>query len=808
MEQSLEFNNEIRSAADDQFSFKDYMDQCLAKWKWFVASVVVVCCIGMLYILRQQPEYSRSMQVLIKDQDMGGGADISSAFSSMGLVASNTNVNNEMIALLSPAVMSEVVQRLHLDVNYVKKGTFHGTTLYGKTAPYIVTFHDLKSEQGGSFRITLRPDGSALMEKFVVGTPDGVEKFKNKIELKPGFQTVRTPMGKVTFTPNPAYTGEPLEKPMVMYVGRSGMQNSIETYLAKIKGDLTDKDADVIDLSIRDVSIERAVDVLNNIVAVYNEIWVNDKNQIAVATSNFIDERLKLLQSELGVVDSDISEYKSRTLVPDIQEAAKLNMKSTQDLSDKELELNNQLSMASYVRDYLQNPANRNAVIPVNTGMGSNQLEVQITTYNNLLLARNNLAASSSANNPLVRDYDTQLVGMRDAIDRAVNAQVAALNKSLRNLGGAKGELREQLSSAPSQAKHLLGIERQQKVKEELYLYLLQKREENELSQTFTAYNTRIITPPYGSLHPVAPKKMLIMLIAFLAGLAIPAMIIYVRESTNTKIRSRKDIERMTTPFIGEIPFVGRKRFMERFRKKTAPKKKGQLEEVKLSIRPGSRDLATEAFKVIRGNIDFMTKNDNTSNITLLTSFNPGSGKSYVSFNLAASFAMKGKKVLILDCDLRHGSTSQFVGMPSKGLSNYLIGTTDDWHSMLRSAKELDGLRVLPIGHRPPNPSELLDNGRLGEMLKEAAKEFEYVFLDCPPVDVVVDTQIIEKYVDRTIFVIRAGLLEKDAVPEIDLLYKQRRFKQMSVLLNGTEGISSRYGYYGGSGYYNRDLDD
>ena len=350
-----------------------------------------------------------------------------------------------------------------------------------------------------------------------------MEKFDTQIELKPGFQAVKTPLGKVTFTTNPVYTGGKLEEPLIMYVGRSGMQSTVENYLSKVKGDLTDKDADVIDLSIRDVSIERAVDVLNNIVAVYNEIWVNDKNQIAVATSSFIDERLKLLQSELGVVDSDISEYKSRTLVPDIQEAAKLNMKSTQDLSDKELELNNQLSMATYVRDYLQNPANRNAVIPVNTGMGSNQLEVQITTYNNILLARNNLAASSSANNPLVRDYDTQLVGMREAIDRAVNAQVVALNKNLSNLGGAKGELREQLSSAPSQAKHLLGIERQQKVKEELYLFLLQKREENELSQTFTAYNTRIITPPYGSLRPVAPKTMLIMLIAFLAGLAIPA---------------------------------------------------------------------------------------------------------------------------------------------------------------------------------------------------------------------------------------------------------------------------------------------
>ena len=403
-------------------------------------------------------------------------------------------------------------------------------------------------------------------------------------------------------------------------------------------------------------------------------------------------------------------------------------------------------------------------------------------------------------------DYDAQLKGLHQAIYEAVSGQVAALNTSLKNLEGAKGTAKGQLTSGPTQALHLLSLERDQKVMQSLYIYLLQKREENEISQTYNADKVRIITPPTGSLRPVSPKKGMIMMISFLLGLCIPGAALYMAEASNTKVRSRKDLEKMSTPFAGEIPYVGKRgsKIKKALASLTKNKKGGRkkLETVDMVVKEGSRDALSESIRIVRGNIDFMLHKDKTCNVIMVTSFNPGSGKSFISFNLSASFALKGKRVLVIDGDLRHGSVSQFVGMPSKGISNYLTGNTDDWKGLVKAVPGQEGMYVLPIGHRPPNPAELLDNDRLGVLLDEARKEYDYVLVDCPPVDVVVDTQIVERYVDRTIFIVRAGLLEKHAVAEIDELYHNKRFKQMSIVLNATDSRHSRSHSYGTSGYY------
>ena len=792
------------SEEEEVFSLKDFLTQCLAKWQWFFASVVIFCCIGVFYILRQQPVYSRSMAVLIQDQDGGGGvSDISNAFSSMGLVASNTNVNNELISLTSPAVMYEVIQRLGLDVNYNAPGRFHKTTLYGTTLPLTVKFLDLEEQQGAGFTAELLDDGGVKLSEFFIATPDGKEEIEKELTVKPGFNPVQTPVGKVVISPNGKYIpakGKKAKKVQEIMVVRTGMQNSVEAYSALVKGDLADKDADVIDLSMKDVSAQRAVDVLNTIVEVYNENWVHDKNKIAVATSNFIDDRLRLIESELGDVDNDIFKFKSENRVPDLEEAAKIQMKQSTDMSNKMLEVTNQMAMSIYLRDYLNNPSNAKSVIPVNTGIGSNTLETQISNYNNLLLNRNTLAASSSDSNPLVVDYDAQIKGLREAIVNAINAQIVSLNTTLRNMQGAKGTAEGQLASGPTQAKYLLSVERQQKVKESLYLYLLQKREENELTQTFTAYNTRIITPPTGSLLPVAPKKSMILMVCFLLGLCVPGVALYISEATNTKVRNRKDLDKMSVPFVGEIPFVGKKSVLDVVRK-AFPKKKSsrELEKVLVAVKDGSRDVVSESFRIVRGNLDFMIRDQKGCNVIMVTSFNPGSGKSFISFNLASSFALKGKKVLVVDGDLRHGSVSQFVNMPAKGISSYLTGNTNDWRKLVVPVTSHDGMFVMPIGHRPPNPAELLDNGRIGEFLNEAREDYDYIFIDCPPTDIVVDTQIVEKYVDRTIFVVRAGLLDRKMVADIDAIYRNKRFKQMSIVLNGTDNHnkSKAYGVYG-----------
>lgn len=799
-------NNQIQENNTDQdnnFSLNAFLRACASKWKWFVASIVVFTALGVFYSFRSQPQFMRSMQILIKDQDGGGGVgDIASSFSSLGLVSTNTNVYNELISLLSPAVMSEVVQRLHLDVDYTWHRYPHNVTLYGSNLPFNISIPDLAASKATSFSMDLKPDGSAHLYKFVLYENGKKYSFDKEVDMPAGATIVKTPVGTLNIAPNQRFAGMGETEDVTIKIVRNAFIPTVERYTGKLKGDLVDKDADVLDLNIRDTSVERADDILNTVLDVYTAKYISDKNRMSLATSQFIDERLGLIEKELGTVDSDIMKYKSETLVPDLEEAAKLNMQATQDMEKEILEVSTTLSLARYVYEYVQNPANKNNVIPVNTGGLTPSVEAQIASYNTLLLTRNNMVASTSATNPLVKDYDTQLAGMREAIERALKTTVVSAETRLRDLDKAQRNVKGQLASSPNQAKYLLSVERQQKVKEQLYLYLLQKREENELTQTFTADNTRIITPPYGPTGPVAPKKGLIISIAFLLGLCLPAGLVYALESSNTKVRSRRDLDHMATPFMGEIPQAEPKEKFAWIKKlfESKTKKTNQLETVPTRVTAGNRDVINESFRIVRGNVDFMG-HGTSANVIMVTSFNPGSGKSFVTFNLGCSFAIKGKKVLIIDCDLRHGSSSQFVGMPSKGITSYLTGHTSDWRKLIVQDNQEPNLFILPIGHRPPNPAELLELPAMKELIEQARKEFDYILLDCPPVDIVVDTQVLAPLVDRTIFIVRAGLLEKKAIKDIDELYKTYRFKQMSVLLNGTEKGFSHYGY-GGYGYY------
>lgn len=366
-------------------------------------------------------------------------------------------------------------------------------------------------------------------------------------------------------------------------------------------------------------------------------------------------------------------------------------------------------------------------------------------------------------------------------------------------LGSARKERTRaegKMLSTPAKVLPLLSEERQQKVKENLYLYLLTKREENELSQQFTADNIRVLTPPMGSLKPVSPKKIFIFAIAFILALLVPFVWIYLSVAGDTKVRGKKDLERVRIPFAGEIPQVGKQ---PKFRKDANTKPKSRKHETAplAVVESGKRDVINEAFRVIRSNIDFMKGKDKGCEVIMLTSFNPGSGKSFISYNLGLSFALKDRKVLLIDCDLRHGSSSMFVGMPSKGLTNYLTENTDDWRNLVMKTPGEPSLSVIPVGKMPPNPAELLENGRLTRLVGEARSDYDYILLDCPPVNIVADTQIVGPLADRTLFVVRAGLLEKSAVKDINEFYDEKKFRNMSLILNGTEAVHSRYYTYG-----------
>jgi len=787
------------ATVQEKVSLQKFVKACKSKWLWFLISVVFFTGLGAFYAFRQQPKYLRSMSVLVEDQDSSSASALANSFASLGFGGGYTNVYNEMLTFMSPSIMVQVVKDLELDMNYLQKDFPHGTTLYGTNLPFKVEFLDLEPTLGGQFIAEVNPDGKMKLNKFILRTPDGKEKLEGSVMVPERFCTVKTPLGRVRFSPNPKFDGQPFEDTEKIVVRRNGFMSTVEAYAEQLKVEIADRDAQVVNLSIKDVSTERADDILNDVLNVYTKNWMADKERVSQATSDFIDKRLDLLVGELGSVDNTIATFKKEKLTPDLLEAGKLNMATTRDIDNQLLGAITALSMSRYIAEYVNNPANDMKVIPVNTIGNSSQLEAQIAKYNELLMARDNLVGSTSLANPLVQDYDIQLKGLHAAIARALNNQVVSMTNSVNSLQAAKGELKGQLAESPEMAKYLRTEERQQKIKEQLYLYLLQKREENQLSQTFTNDKTRIITPPMGSVRPIAPKKKLIILLSFMFGLVLPGGIVYLQVANDTKVRSRKDLERMVIPMLGEIPFVGKKKGILAGLLPKKSKKSGELEQMSVVVRSGSRDMVNEAFRIVRGNLDFMTHRQKNQ-VIMITSFNPGSGKSFVSYNLCASFALKGKSVLLIDGDLRHGSASQFVGMPSKGITSYLTGNSDDWQKFIVPVQDQPGFYVLPIGHRPPNPAELLDSDDMRALVASAKSQYDYVVIDCPPIDVVVDTQILGALVDRTIFVVRSGLLEKTALGDVEQIYHSGRFKNVTILLNGTDTHFSAYG--GGSTYY------
>ena len=782
---------------DDFLRIQDLFILCLAKWYWFVISLAILLGAATIYLLKTPPVYTRSASLLIKeDGKSGSGNEAAGVLGDIDIFRTSTNINNEMLSMQSPAVMYEVVRRLHLDVNYTTDGRFYDPVIYGSDNPYEVSFFDLGDAESASF--TLRPDKDGQV-KLTDFTRNGEEADGDAVTALN--DTVQTPVGRLLVSARPGSTAAQ----QTVFVSRISMQDATADYSSRLSVALNDEKSTVVNLTLQDVCTQRAEDVLNTLISVYNENWVKDKNQIAVSTSMFINERLGVIERELGNVDEDISSYKSENLLPDVQAAASMYMAESSETNAKIQTLNTQLSMTRYVRSYLTGASSRNQLLPANSGIENSGIEKQIAEYNTLQLRRNDLVANSSETNPLVVDMDHSLHALRDAIIRTLDNYVTTLNTQLRALQQSARQTTARIAANPSQGKYLLSVERQQKVKESLYLFLLQKREENELSQAFTAYNTRVIMPPSGSMAPTAPAKKNILLIAFVIGLIIPVAVIFLRESMNTRIRGRKDLEALTLPFVGEIPQAATKK------KGTSDKK--STENNPIGVHEGSRDIINEAFRVLRTNLEFMTDKEQHSNVIVVTSFNPGSGKSFLAMNIAVSLAIKQKKVLVIDGDMRHGSTSAYIGSPQTGLSNYLSGHVNNLKDIIVTDARHANLQFLPVGTIPPNPTELLFSDRLKQLIDTVRSQYDYIFIDCPPIEMVADTQIIEQLADRTLFVVRTGLLERSMLPELQRIYDEKKYKNMALILNGTVGSGGHYGYrygyrygyhygYGSGSYY------
>ncbi len=777
----------------EEISIRDILISCASHWRWYVATVVVALAVAVLYIKKTQPVYKRDASIMVLERNDKPTVlnQLLNDYVDFGFFADNTNVNNVIAAIKSPDVMSEVVDRLGLDVSYTTRGTFYDKTLYGKTLPVKVVFRDIPKDETASLHIRLKKDGSIKMSEFV---KNGKPQNSYDLTCHVG-QTVNTPLGRLTIERQPHYPSAVADNDEIDVL-KSDNASATGRFLGGLSVEIGDKKSTILDLSYNDVSGKRAEDILSAVIDIYNKVWMKNRNEVSAGATKFLDERLAIIERELDNVDNDISRYKSKNLLPDVEKAYSLSMERADKNSAILLDLNTKLSVAGYIRDYITNRANTNQLLPANMGLDDGKTDDLIDKYNALQLERNSLMANGGKNNPLVKDIDKALNQLRRSVISSINNMIVSLSTRIGHIQNDEQKTNTDISTNPTQAKELLAVERQQKVKEALYLFLLQKREENQLSQSFTADNTQIVKSPTGSNVPLKPKKGMIMLIALVIGLALPTGVIYLMETTNNKVRGRKDIEdNLTAPFVGEIPLV------EEERKGLSALKPAQEKAYGIVVEHGNHNLINEAFRIVRTNIEFLTPQGNGASVQMLTSYNSGSGKTFLAMNIATSLAIKDKRVLVIDGDLRTAGLSRYIGNPKLGLSNYLGRHTDDIDSIICHYETCTGLDIMPSGVVPPNPAELLASDRLPRLLAEMKKRYDYIFVDCPPIDAVADTSIISHYAERTLFVVRAGKLERAMLADLEKLYRSDRLNNLSVILNGTRNAGTPYAYRYGYSY-------
>lgn len=800
--------DQLSQEQTQKFNLKDYLWVCISKWYLFVIALVITVGYAFYYLAKTENEYVAKATLMFKDDTSSKTGDISQVFSDIEGFNINANLSNEMLNLKSPINMTEVVRRLGLDINYSFKNGLRTQVLYGTDLPLTVRFLDLGENRPASMKIAVNDNGEVTLSDF-----SNDLEGKKLIDAAPmkvkaadvATDTLSTPLGRMLIQTNETFENKPANIHSPITVQRVGVSSAVSQFIGGLSTEFESMYSSAIHITQRDVNKERAKAILDGVIAVYSENWIADRNQISIATSNFINERLGVIETELGDVDTDISSYKSEHQLTNVDAASQAFFNRSLEASENITQLSTMLAHARTVRDHLSNIANSYNVLPAVTGLNNSSIEGQIVEYNKKLIERNNLLANSSTENPVIADMDNMLAAMRQSILSAIDSYITTINTNIRATQATQGNAASRLAANPYQARYLLSVERQQKVKESLYLYLLQKREENELSQAFTAYNFRVVTPPY-AYGPVAPIPSRIYLIYFVLGILIPGALIFLKEIINTSVRGRRDFETLTIPFVGEIPFTGKQ---ESRLKKLFRKKKVESSPSHIVVRSGHGSVINEAFRVIRTNLEFMVPMGiDTARVLMMTSANPGSGKTFITLNLGAVLALKGKRVALLDLDLRKASLSETAGSPAIGLSSYLTGQVEADDIVVKNLEGAEGLDLYPVGPIPPNPAELLYSNRLVELVNTVKGKYDYVLIDCPPVEMVADAKIINRLADLTIFIIRAGLLDRAMLPEIQGFYNNKRYKSMSIILNGTPDTSTsvlrranRYGYGYGYGY-------
>ena len=784
-EQLNDFYPEEEKAVD----YKTIIFEYLLYWPVILTFLVLTLAGAYVYLRYQAPVYSVSSTVLIKQGDKTK-YNASSALASMqdlGMLSMANNFDNELEILRSYTLTKKVVDALNLYIDYKEDGGFGYDQILYKTSPVQVWMAPDEAEKLPS-ALQVKMDCSPG-DKLAVTLNYTVEKEEHSISKS--FTKLPavfiTPVGTLNFSAAPDSVVACVSEPRTLTATIIPPSIAADGYKGRLGAEATTEYTSIVRLTFHDSSIRRGMDYLNMLVALYNSDANDDKNQVASRTAQFIDERIHIINTELGTTESELADYKQRAGLTNLSADAQLALQGSSEYDQKRAENTNQLRLINFLRTYIDNPDNKYEVIPANVGLTDAGLTDVIARYNEMLIERKRLLRSSNENNPMLINLDTSIAATLNSVLTTVESVEKGLQITRNNLDLEARKYQTRISNAPQQERELISITRQQEIKANLYLMLLQKREENAITLAAVANNGRVVEVPRAK-GLVAPNSRNIYMVAFVLGLAFPIGCIYLSRLLRFKIEGRADVERITNvTIVGDVPQI---KYSEGEPIVVCENKNGLMEEVFRSVRTNLQYMLQEGQKVI-----------------LFTSTTPGEGKSFNAANLAVSFAFMDRKTVIIGMDIRKPGLNRMFSLSHKerGITQYLASPKDtDLLSLCQQSSISPNLYVLPGGAVPPNPTELVARKSLEQAIEKLKEHFDYIILDTAPIGMVTDTRLIARVADLTVYICRADYTHKSDYELINDLKQDNKLPNLCTLINGINMDKRKNGYYYGYGKYGR----
>lgn len=748
----------------------------LAHWWWFVVGVVLCCGLGVLYMVGTTHRLTTQGAIMLRqkgDESLTGQLE---SLSMLGL-GNNGAASDEVVVLRSRDLMHQALDALDLwNTYYVKDGMrwvgeypAHTFTV----EPVVITE---KARKRGSYKVTVKVLGNGYKIKVKQGklhrSTTKVADLKEPIETCVG--TLRITQNRPIQEDRTEYRTVCTPKPVV-----------VDQYRAAVNIALEKKESNIINLTTTSDIPGRDVALLNKLIEQYNLNTIVDKNIIATNTAAFIEERLSIISRELSDAEDAVAAYKTKNNLTDLSEEAKIFLQANSDEQKELADVETQLNLVNYIEDFLKDDTKRFSLIPANIGITDASPTSFIGEYNTLLLQRMRVLRTATENNPVVEQLNEQLLSMRQNIVASIASVRESLTITRDGLRQRDSRFNARIKSVPNQERQYVQIKRQQELKEEIYLFLYQKREENALMLAATATPAKIVDIPKVDTDSGQPKRKIVLLLCIILGLGIPAGILYIWSMFNDKIGDAKEYESLVhTAFAGQI--------VENSRGKH------------IAINEGESTVSAELFRLLRTNLRFILPAGVQHPVILVTSCINGEGKSYIATNIALSLALLNKKVVLVGLDIRKPMLAKYFELSNKGcLTSYLADDSFAIDDTIQSSLAHKNLDIIPAGVIPPNPAELLQTERLDMLFAELRKRYDYIIVDTAPVAMVSDTFLLDRISDMTLFVSRANYTPREMIDFINQITEQKRLKHIACVFNGVKNAKAGYGYGYGYGYGN-----